>query len=270
MGELQAAGLAKLVPGRKFKFGRPPSTTTPELTTRLTDPDHTPTKFSQAKYCATEGDKRLMLTKIVEVSVCKVMRNHVYCWKNEYWLQSLGVPTGLRLSGIVGRLTMNSWRTRMRVLMAELWREREPDPNNLRYNFYEKKITNPRVMDKTSAMPHSMKMATLTQEGVRRLCNSSRELPQQERCNTLSLYMRKLQLSGYSCKLRSDILQAAVVTFHKKEKAEALGIVLVHRPGGHNLAQRRREKLLEKRDWPGRYNMPRMSLLNSTRWPGSV
>ena len=283
---------------------------------------------------------------VVETGVYKVMRNHIYLWKNEYWLQTRGVPTGLRLSGIVGRITMDSWRTQMKALMKEhsmityllekyvddtevvvenleagtrwedgklstsprtaaedlasgrskeeitmeawagmassiipglkfttdfpannsngwvpmldfeLWKVEEQDPNSpgvtrqaLRYNFFEKKVTNPRVMGKSSAMPHSMKMATLTQEGVRRLCNTSRELEPEEKCRTLSLYMRKLQLSGYSTKLRADILQAAVVTFRRKEKAELLGVAPVHRLGGHNLAARRREKLLGKRDW---------------------
>ena len=345
-GELKLAGLAKVVPARKYKFGFAPTASTPELTTRSSDPNQAPTKFSKVSNNITEEEKRLMLAKVVETGVYKVMRNHVYLWRNEYWLQSLGVPTGLRLSGIVGRITMDSWRSQIRVLMNEnamvtyllekyvddtevvvenvevgtrwdgralvispesaqedldlrrsreeitmgawasmassvipglsftmdypannnnsrmpmldfeLWREKEPDPckpgelrESLRYNFFEKKVTNPRVMDKSSAMPHSMKMATLMQEGVRRLCNSSRELPHQERCATLSLYMRKLQLSGYNTKLRSDILQAAVTTFRRKERAEVLGIVPVHRLGGHNLAQSRREKLLEKKDW---------------------
>ena len=51
---------------------------------------------------------------------------------------------------------------------CELWKVREPDPENsgqtreaLRYSLYEKKISNARVMDKTLAMPHFMKLATL-------------------------------------------------------------------------------------------------------------
>ena len=44
------------------------------------------------------------------------------------------------------------------------------------------------------------------------MCNTSRELDNKEKCTTLSLYMRKLQLSGYSTRLRADILQAAIQT----------------------------------------------------------
>ena len=197
-----------------------------------------------------------------------VVKSHVYKWKGEIWLQNLGVPTGLRLSGAVGRITMDVWRGEMIRLMREnsmksylletyvddsnilceniplgsrwdgtgivvteeaaeddrinqrssdevtmrawggmapsvipgveftvdfpsnnddnavpmlnfkLWKEREEDPENPRlfresacYSFYEK------PMDKNSAMPHNMKMTTMTQEGVQCLCNTSRELP---------------------------------------------------------------------------------------------
>ena len=104
-------------------------------------------------------------------------------------------------------------------------------------------------MDASSAMPQRMRVASLTQEGVRRLCNTSREVKDETRCQILTEYMRKLQRSGYGTKMRADILQGAVKTYRKKEGAEALGIQPIHRLGSHRMEERRREKLQGKTNW---------------------
>ena len=81
------------------------------------------------------------------------------------------------------------------------------------------------------------------------MCNTSRELDCAHKCKILTDYMQKLRASGYSAGLRADILQAAVVTFRRKERAEVLGVQPVHRLRGFNALERRREKLSGKRDW---------------------
>ena len=111
-------------------------------------------------------------------------------------------------------------------------------------------------MDAQSAMPHRVKIASMTQEGVRRLCNCSRELDLGAKCEIMSKFMRKLQISGYGQATRANILEGAVSTFRKKERAETLGLRPIHRLSSHNEEQRRRAKLTGKRDWykPGRAN----------------
>ena len=52
-------------------------------------------------------------------------------------------------------------------------------------------MSNPKVMNFESALPHRVKVATLTQEGVRRLCNTSRSLDVEDKCKILTTYMRK-------------------------------------------------------------------------------
>ena len=343
--EIKAAGLSKVVPARRHARGHAPTASTPEL---WSNPNGVaqPSKFLPVKPNMTVKEERCLLAKVVEVGVRKVMRNHVYQWGGNYWLQAQGVATGLRLSGIVGRISMDYWRGEVARLMQEngmttyllekyvddsevlcenmdlgtrwvegrlvldeqaakldheagrrkddvtmtawgemassivpglqftvdyssnntsgtvpmldfqLWREEEPDPNNigstrqsLRYSFYEKSMASKRVIDKESAMPHNMKMATLTQEGVRRLCNSSRELATGIKCDILSTYMQKLRMSGYSQKIRMDVLKAAVTTFRRKIRAEQLGIQPVHRLQGFNAKARRTAKVTEKQDW---------------------
>ena len=149
------------------------------------------------------------------------------------------------------------------MLDFQLWGETEPDPENpgstretLSYKFFEKEMTNPKVLDCASAMPHRTKVATLTQEGVRRLCNTSRELGDSQRCEILTVLMRKLQISGYSQRQRANILSGAITTFRKKERAEVLGLQPIHRLGTHDLESRRRDKFLGKTEWyrPGRRN----------------
>ena len=347
--ELVEDGLAGVIPNRKFKRGAFPEQSTPELLSREklgTSTPQNPSKFLPVRDNITDIHKRKLLAKVVEVGVRKVIKNHAYMWKGDYLLQNVGVPTGLRLSGIIGRITMDHWTREMSRLMVEnrityylkekyvddvdivcenmevgtrwngsslvvtaeaaaedreagkardqitmeawgkmassivpnlvfttdccsdnqsgtvsmldfqLWREEEEDPNNpgtlrqaLKYSFYEKPMANPKVMAKDSAMPHSTKLATLTQEGVRRLCNCSRDLDTAELCKILSRFMLKLKLSGYSARLRADILSAVVTTYRRKLRAEQLGVQPVHRLRGFQQAQRRLDKLTKKHDW---------------------
>ena len=84
-------------------------------------------------------------------------------------------------------------------------------------------------MDMQSAMPHRTKIVAMTQEGVRRMCNCSKELSNETKCAIISYFMRKLQISGYSQKVRANILEGAVTTYRRKERAEELKIQPIHR-----------------------------------------
>ena len=60
------------------------------------------------------------------------------------------------------------------------------DDNQIFYKFYKKKVSNPLLMLQSSAMPEKVKRATLTEEGIRRLRNTKRELPWEEKAEILS------------------------------------------------------------------------------------
>ena len=115
--EVVKSGLGKIVPRRRFKRGPSPSGATKELNTK--DNDEELTKFQSVRSDLSEGEVRMLLAKVIEVSVLLVIRNHVYSWKNEDWMQTLGVPTGLRLSGLIGRITMDSWMEQMTSKMED-------------------------------------------------------------------------------------------------------------------------------------------------------
>ena len=340
--EIKEAGLSGIIPSRKYKIGRKPGKTTPEINFRNNKEG---SKFQDVRKL-NDREHRLLVARVVEIGVLQVVRNHLYSWKDEVWMQKLGVPTGLRLSGIIGRITMDAWMRDMRRLLEDnnmktylmekyvddcntileniplgsrweenkvtisearaeedrtakvtneevtmkcwadmastiipglrftcdypannvsgrvpmldfcLWKESVQDENDpmrmkesIRYTFYEKDVSNPRVLDRQTAMPHKMLIATLTQEGVRRLMNMSEGLPTEEKTKVLTKFMKKLLDSGYSQALRYEILKAAVQTYRKKQKAESWGIRPIHRPRGYNKDSRIREKMMTKTSW---------------------
>ena len=61
-----------------------------------------------------------------------------------------------------------------------------------------------------SAMPIKVKRSSLGQEEIRRLRNTSREMPRKVKAHILSEFSHKLMLSGYDKKLRLDIIQSAL------------------------------------------------------------
>ena len=119
----------------------------------------------------------------------------------------------------------------------------------VRYEFYEKPVANNLVMMRESAMPHKMMVASMVQEGVRRLANSHRSLEDKHKCKILGRYMAKLKMSGYSLGLRKEILTSAVQTQRKRELAHDIGVRPLHRPGGHGREATRRKKISSKSEW---------------------
>lgn len=120
--EIRCAELDRIVPARKHKRGKRPTAATKELTSHRGDREgEVPleSKFHPVRENLTQSEIKTLLAKVVEVGVKMVIQSHVYKWKGEHWLQNLGVPTGLRLSGVVGRITMDVWRGEMFRLMEE-------------------------------------------------------------------------------------------------------------------------------------------------------
>ena len=111
--ELKEAGVTRVMPRRLHKMGHPPTCTTPELTTRSTSEHMVPSKFCDLPADTTGEEHRNILAKVIEVAILLIMSNHIYSWRNELWLQQNGVPTGLRVSGIIGRVSMDAWKIAM-------------------------------------------------------------------------------------------------------------------------------------------------------------
>ena len=81
--------------------------------------------------------------------------------------------------------------------------------NKCIFKFYKKKVRNPLLMLKSSAMPNKIMRNALVQEGIRRLRNTSRELPWQLKADILSKFSHKMIMSGYNAMFRLEIIQSA-------------------------------------------------------------
>ena len=102
--EIKEAGLTNIIPPRKHSRGPQPSCTTKEINSRCQE---IPSKYMEVKKDLTELEIRMLVAKVAEVGVLAVIRNHLYQWRGDTFMQNKGVTTGLGLSGIIGRITMD-------------------------------------------------------------------------------------------------------------------------------------------------------------------
>ena len=89
--------------------------------------------------------------------------------------------------------------------------------------FFEKSMTNKKVIQMKSAMAIKSKIATLSQEIIRRLMNTSRSVEKEEKMTIVKLFMKKLMASGYDRKMRETILKSGLRGFFKKVEREEAG-----------------------------------------------
>ena len=90
-----------------------------------------------------------------------------------------------------------------------------PPQTVILYNFYKKKIANRIPSLEASASPMGQKIATTSQEIIRRLKNSSLDLPPEETEENLKRYMDELKAGGFSEEFRIKVLDAAMKGFLK-------------------------------------------------------
>ena len=91
----------------------------------------------------------------------------------------------------------------------------ENEMNRIDFEQYEKPTKNPRVILASSALSFKKKRTILTQEGLRRLRNTKRELGPQIQTKYLNLFMLSLMKSGYSQKFRQEILDSVLKAYQK-------------------------------------------------------
>ena len=79
--------------------------------------------------------------------------------------------------------------------------------NMIYYVFFEKIMASTQTIQRRSAMPENGRMATLNQELVRRMLNTSKDLGMDERVIVVNKYCQKLIDSGY---LRDQVKRVVV------------------------------------------------------------
>ena len=135
------------------------------------------------------------------------------------------------------------------TLDLDLWVEATPHCPQLYYSFYEKKISNPRVIMATGAMDWSSQRAILAQETIRRMENTSLNLDRSVRNNILNEYCRKLARSSYTRSQIRLILESGLKGWKNKLARAKAENRPYHRPGASTVSMRMRKKLTEKSTW---------------------
>ena len=121
--------------------------------------------------------------------------------------------------------------------------------NKIEYRFYKKSMSNHRVMLARSAMPPNIKRNSLAQEVIRRLRNTSRELPWSDKAAILTEFSHSMWSSGYSEQFRLEIIQAGVRGFENQCEVADSGGTPVHRPRTYNMEERAKKKMMTRTSW---------------------
>ena len=101
------------------------------------------------------------------------------------------------------------------TLDTRIWVAKGP---RVEYRFYEKPMASNRVVTNKSAMGENGKMASLSQDLVRRMLATSESLGDQVRVNVVDEYGTKLRNSGYSLEKSRNIIIAGLKFYEKKVK----------------------------------------------------
>ena len=127
------------------------------------------------------------------------------------------------------------------------------DDNKVLYRHYQKPMASNMVLQRGSAMPENMKVASLNQEVIRRMMNTSEDLDISVRTEVVDEYAQKLFNSGFKLDQTRNILVGGLTGYERKlslskDKNNPKWKPL-HQPAGFNIQARRRTKLLGKSNW---------------------
>ena len=116
------------------------------------------------------------------------------------------------------------------------------------HGFYEKPINSNLVILANSALSFKVKRTVFTQECLRRLRNTSLSLGPDVANKFLSKYMLKLKDSGYSHKIRAEIIRSAKNAFNLQNQTDRKGIRPLFRDK-KRILQDQKEKGVGVIDW---------------------
>ena len=90
--------------------------------------------------------------------------------------------------------TEDMFKGKLPTLDLEIWVDQE---NRFMYQYYEKPMIPNTVLHRRSAMPEGTRRATLNQELIRRMVNTSEQVPMDTRLEIIDKYAGKLLNSEY-------------------------------------------------------------------------
>ena len=117
------------------------------------------------------------------------------------------------------------------------------------FEFYSTEISNDLVLMADSAMPQDAKRTVLTQECLRRLRNTKKELGPKVQNEHLSEFMRRMKKSGYSENYRLQIVKSAKEAYKKILIEDEEGSKPLYRSRNWKKLERQKSKLDKKNNW---------------------
>ena len=138
--------------------------------------------------------------------------------------------------------------------------------NKISWQYYRKKVSNFLVLMERSAMSDRQKRVSLTQEVIRILRNTKKELPDSVKNDLLSEFSLRMMMSGYSEKFRLEVISSGVAGYEKQLARAAAGTCPLYRPKGYEKEERRKKNLIKKRSW----YKPFSTVLFCPPSPGSI
>ena len=146
------------------------------------------------------------------------------------------------------------------------------EQNRIDFEFYEKPTKNPKVILASSALSFNKKRTILTQEGLRRLRNTKKELGQEVQKSHLNQFMLKLKHSGYNYKFRTEIADSILNAYEKILESDKTGVKPLYRSRTWNAKERKNAKIAKKFNWwnSTKSNIQYKSVLFVTPTPGGV
>ena len=137
------------------------------------------------------------------------------------------------------------------TLDVQLW---VSEGNVVQYNFFEKPMASNQCIHKDTALAEDTKMATLNGEVVRRMQNTSEELPTEARVKVLDRFCQKMRNSGYRTQQMRTVLIGGLKCYEKrlaqsKLDRESKGWRALHESAMASQGARTKKKLLAKSTW---------------------
>ena len=83
------------------------------------------------------------------------------------------------------------------------------------YSFYQKPMAKKTLIQRRSALGENVKVASLTQNIIRRMKNTSEDVPDEERRKIVDDYYWQLKLSGYSDEQSKKVIKAGLIGYEK-------------------------------------------------------
>ena len=131
-------------------------------------------------------------------------------------------------------------------VQASIGKENE---NRIEFEFYEKPTNNKKVILSDTAIPAKQQRTILTQECLRRLRNTQRDLGKNVQVKHVNNFMVKMKNSGYSVLYRKQIVDSTYKAWDKILQADESGEKPLYRDKNWKKQERREFKQKNRLNW---------------------